>query len=156
AEDTLKHVDIRAPRAGVVHSLAVHTVGGVINNGETIMTIVPRGDDLVVEAKVAPSDVDQIAVGVATAVRINAGNRRTMPELRGVPAQCRAESRAGQPSAAGPGQAWYLVRVALPKGELARLEEFRLLPGMPADVFIRTHARTPLQYLLKPLREQIA
>ncbi len=55
-----------------------------------------------------------------------------------------------------PGQAYYLVRVALPKAEVERLEDFRLLPGMPAEVFVQTHTRTPLQYLLKPLREQIA
>ncbi len=60
AEDQLKRIDIRAPRSGVVHSLSVHTIGGVIGNGEIIMSIVPRGDDLVVEAKVTPSDIDQI------------------------------------------------------------------------------------------------
>jgi HlyD family secretion protein len=49
----------------------------------------------------------------------------------------------------------YSVRVALP-GEVVRLKDLRLVPGMPAEVFIRTHERTPLQYLLKPLREQIA
>src|SRR3954454_14571885 len=58
AEDALKRIDIRAPRSGVVHSLAVHTVGGVIGSGETIMSIDPREDDVVVEAKVSPSEVD--------------------------------------------------------------------------------------------------
>jgi HlyD family secretion protein len=52
--------------------------------------------------------------------------------------------------------AYYTVRVALPLAEVARLKEIRLLPGMPAEVFIQTHDRTPLQYLLKPLQEQIA
>ena len=58
AEDQLKRVDLRAPQTGIVHQLAVHTVGGVIGNGEIIMQIVPRADELVVEAKVAPSDID--------------------------------------------------------------------------------------------------
>jgi membrane fusion protein, type I secretion system len=156
AEDQLKRIDIRAPRSGVVHSLSVHTIGGVIGNGETIMSIVPRGDDLIVEAKVAPSDVDQIEPGAATLVRINAGNRRTMPDLNGVLVHVSADLTRDPPSAAGPGQAYYLVRVALPKAEVERLEDFRLLPGMPAEVFVQTHTRTPLQYLLKPLREQIA
>jgi membrane fusion protein, type I secretion system len=156
AEDQLKRIDIRAPRSGVVHSLSVHTVGGVIGNGETIMAIVPRGDDLIVEAKVSPSDIDQIALGTSTVVRINAGNRRTMPELNGILAHVSADLTREQPSAVGPGQVYYVVRVSLPKPELERLGDFRLLPGMPAEIFIHTHARTPLQYLLKPLREQIA
>jgi HlyD family secretion protein len=156
AVDQLKRIDIRAPRAGIVNSLTVHTVGGVIANGETIMSIVPRGDDLIVEAKVAPSEVDQIVLGASTAVRIGAGNQRTMPALNGIVIHISADLTRDQPSAAGLGQAYYLVRVSLPKAEVGRLEEFRLLPGMPAEIFIQTYARTPLQYLLKPLREQIA
>jgi membrane fusion protein, type I secretion system len=156
AEDQLRRIDIRAPRSGVVHSLAIHTIGGVIGNGETIMSIVPRGDELIVEAKVAPSEVDQIGLGASTVVRINAGNQRTMPELNGIVIHVSADLTRDQPSVAGPGQAYYLVRVSLPKAQVERLAEFRLLPGMPAEIFIQTYARTPLQYLLKPLREQIA
>ena len=84
AKDQLKRVDIRAPQAGIVNQMAVHTVGGVIANGETVMQIVPRADALVVEAKVAPQDIDQIAVGATGIVRIMAGNQRTMPDVTGV------------------------------------------------------------------------
>ena len=77
AEDQLKRLDIRAPQAGFVHQLTVHTVGGVIANGEVVMLIVPGSDDLVVEARVAPTDIDQIKPGAQTAVRIMAGNQRT-------------------------------------------------------------------------------
>ena len=156
AEDQLKRIDIRAPRSGVVHSLAVHTIGGVIGNGETIMSIVPRGDDLVVEAKVMPSQIDQISIGAATMVRINAGNQRTTPELNGTLTRVAADLTRDQANVGASAQSYYLVRVSLAKNELARLGEFRLLPGMPAEVFIQTSTRTPLQYLLKPLREQIA
>ena len=156
AEDQLKRIDIRAPRSGIVHSLAVHTLGGVIGNGETIMSIVPHGDELVVEAKVAPSDVDQIGMGAPTVVRIHAGNQRTMPELNGILIHRAADLTRDQPSGSAPTQPYYLVRVSLPKAETERLGEFRLLPGMPTEIFIQTYARTPLQYLLKPLREQIA
>jgi HlyD family secretion protein len=96
------------------------------------ITIVPHGDDLIVKAKVAPSDVDQIGPGASTVVRINAGNQRTMPELNGILFHVSADLTRDQPSAAGPGQAYYLVRVSLPKAELERLEQFRLLSGMPA------------------------
>ena len=71
---------------------------------------------------------------------------------------CRPTSRTSRSSKTPPSRplAYYTVRVALPLAEVARLKEIRLLPGMPAEVFIQTHDRTPLQYLLKPLQEQIA
>jgi HlyD family secretion protein len=158
AEDQLNRVDIRAPRSGVVHALSVHTVGGVISNGETIMTIVPQGDDLIVEAKVMPNQIDQIAEGAPTEVRINAGNQRTMPELHGSLIHVSADSTRDPPAPGAPpaAQTYYLARVSLPKSEIDRLGEFHLMPGMQAEIFIQTTARTPMQYLLKPLREQVA
>ena len=69
AEDQLKRVDIRAPQSGVVHQLAVHTVGGVIANGETLMLIVPKADALIIEAKVATQDIDQVGRGATAIVR---------------------------------------------------------------------------------------
>jgi HlyD family secretion protein len=158
AEDQLKRVDLRAPQAGIVHQLAMHTVGGVISNAETIMQIVPRADELVVEAKVAPRDIDQVATGAKAVVRIMAGNQRTQPEIKGVLTRVSADlaSEPQQQNSAQPPLAYYTVRVALPLAEVTRLKDIRLLPGMPAEVFIQTHDRTPLQYLLKPLQEQIA
>jgi membrane fusion protein, type I secretion system len=157
AEDQLKRVELRAPQAGFVHQLAAHTVGGVIGNGETIMQIVPRADDLVVEAKVAPSDVDQVTPGAKVLVRIMAGNQRTAPDLVGVLARVSADlTREQQTTTGQPAPAYYTVRVSLPADEIARLKDIRLIPGMPAEAFIRTHERTPLEYLLKPLQEQIA
>jgi HlyD family secretion protein len=157
AEDQLKRVDLRAPQAGTVHQLAVHTVGGVISNGETIMQIVPRADELVVDAKLAPFDIDQVATGAIAAVRIMSGNQRTTPVIIGRVMRVSADiEREQQKNSAEPAQAYYTVRIALPADEVARLTDIHLVPGMPAEVFIQTHERTPLQYLLKPLREQIA
>ena len=156
AEDQLKRIDIRSPRSGIVNSLTVHTVGGVIGNGETIMQIVPQGDELIVEAKVAPQDIDQIGHGAKVLVRIAAGNQRAMPELNGELTHVSADLTREPPSAGAQPQPYYLVRASLPEAELKRLGEFRLVPGMPAEAFIQTYSRTPLQYLLKPLRDQIA
>ena len=99
ADDQLQRVDIRAPHAGIVNLLAVHTVGGVIGNGETIMQIVPQGEELIVEVKVAPQDIDQIEVGGQAAVRIVAGNQRTMPELNGIVTHVSADLTREQTSA---------------------------------------------------------
>jgi membrane fusion protein, type I secretion system len=157
AEDQLKRVDLRSPQTGIVHQLMVHTVGGVIGNGETIMQIVPRADELVVEAKVAPSDIDQVGAGSTAVVRIMAGNQRITPQITGVLTRVSADlAREQQQNSTQPAQAYYTVRIALSPQEVTRLKDIRLLPGMPAEVFIQTHERTPLQYLLKPLQEQMA
>jgi membrane fusion protein, type I secretion system len=152
AEDQLKRIDIRAPQSGIVHQLAVHTVGGVIANGETIMLIVPRSDELVVEAKIGPGDIDQVALGADASVRIMAGNRRTTPQLLGKVTRVSADLTQEQQT----NQTYYLIRIALPESQLHRLGDLRLVPGMPAEAFVQTGERTPLQYMLKPLREQIA
>jgi HlyD family secretion protein len=158
AEDQLKRVDLRAPQAGVVHQLTMHTVGGVIGNAEIIMQIVPRADELVVEAKVAPSDIDQVVPGAKAVVRIMAGNQRTQPEIKGVLTRVSADlaREPQQQNSTQPPPAYYSVRIALPAAEVAHLKDISLIPGMPAEVFIQTHERTPLQYLVKPLQEQIA
>jgi HlyD family secretion protein len=157
AEDQLKRVELRAPQAGVVHQLSVHTVGGVIGNAETIMQIVPRADELVLETKVAPSDVDQVVLGAKVTVRIMASNQRTSPDVAGIVTRISADlTREQQANAAQPAPAHYTVRISLPAEEVARLKDIRLIPGMPAEAFIQTHERTPLEYLLKPLQEQIA
>jgi HlyD family secretion protein len=156
AEDQLKRVDLRAPQAGTVHQLAVHTVGGVIGNGETIMQIVPRADELVVEAKVAPQDIDQVAPGTKVVVRIMAGNQRTTPEIAGMLTRVSPDLTREQQNTAQPTQAYYIARITLAAEEVARLQDIHLVAGMPAEAFIQTHQRTPLQYLLKPLQEQIS
>jgi HlyD family secretion protein len=66
AEDQLKRIDIRAPQDGIVHQSAVHTVGGVIGPGETLMLVMPEGDELSIEVKVAPQDIDQLRQGLDT------------------------------------------------------------------------------------------
>jgi HlyD family secretion protein len=81
AEDQLKRVDIRAPQDGTVFQLAVHTVGGVIAAGEPIMLIVPDADNLSVEAKVNPQDIDQLQLGQKAMLRFSAFNQRTTPEI---------------------------------------------------------------------------
>ena len=153
AEDQLKRIDIRAPQSGVVHQLSVHTVGGVIANGETIMQIVPQADKLMVEAKVAPQDIDQVATGAKATVRIMAGNQRTMPDINSHVTLIGADLTKEKEQ---PNQAYYVVRVDIPADQIGRLDQLKLVPGMPAEVFIQTRERTPLEYLLKPLQEQIA
>lgn len=158
AADELKRTDIRAPQAGIVYQLQVHTIGGVIGKGETVMQIAPRADDLIVEAKVAPQDIDQVEAGASVRVRIGAGNRRTTPDLEGK-VMVVSPDLTREPLAAPTGvqgQQYYMTRVALSKADTNSMGDLHLVPGMPAEVYIQTQDRTPLSYLLKPLHEQIA
>ncbi len=158
AEDELKHTEIRAPQAGTVYQLQVHTIGGVIGKGDTLMQIVPRADALIVEAKVAPQDIDQVAVGAPVRVRLEAGNRRTTPDLGGKVVMVSPDltrDPVTTPTGAQ-SQQYYMARVSFAKADIRSIGDLKLVPGMPAEVYIRTQDRTPLDYLLKPLHEQIA
>ena len=151
AEDQLRRIDIRAPQDGVVLQSTVHTVGGVVTAGDAIMMIVPRADDLSVEAKVNPQDIDKLQVGQNTVLRFSAFNQRTTPELNGKVSRISADVTADQRT----GQSFYTIRVSLPPDEVARLGEVKLVPGMPVEAFVQTGERTMLSYLMKPLSDQV-
>ncbi|RWC24647.1 MULTISPECIES: HlyD family type I secretion periplasmic adaptor subunit [unclassified Mesorhizobium] len=151
AEDQLKRIDIRSPQNGVVHQLGVHTVGGVISPGELIMLIVPVTDDLTVEARVAPQDIDQLTPGQSATLRLSAFNQQTTPELNGAVSKISADLNVDEKT----GASFYTVHVVLPRTELTRLKGLALAPGMPVEVFFSTGNRTMLSYLVKPLADQI-
>jgi len=153
AEDQLKRIDIRAPIDGVVHQSTAHTVGGVItSSGEPIMLIVPESDKLIVEAKVAPQDIDQHHVGQSAVLRFMAFNQRTTPEIDGVLSRISADAVTDQRT----GGTYYTIRIALAAKEIAQLGEVKLVPGMPVEAFVRTGERKVISYLMKPLTDQFA
>jgi HlyD family secretion protein len=152
AEDQLRRIDIRAPQDGVVLQSTVHTVGGVITAGDAIMMIVPKADDLSVEAKVNPQDIDKLQVGQKTLLRLSAFNQRTTPELNGFVTRVSADVTTDQRT----GQSYYTIRVSLPAKEVARLgDSNKIIPGMPVEAFVQTGDRTMLSYLIKPLSDQL-
>jgi len=150
AEDQLRRVDIRAPQDGIVEQTTVHTVGGVITAGDTVMLIVPQSDDLQVEAKVSPQDIDKLQVGQKTLLRLSAFNQRTTPELNGTVSRVSPDVTTEQRT----GQSYYTIRVSMPPEEIARLGEAKLIPGMPVEAFVQTGERTVISYLMKPLHDQ--
>jgi HlyD family secretion protein len=131
AEDQLKRVDIIAP-------------------GEPIMMIVPEVDKLVVEAKVAPQDIDQIYYGQTTNLRFSAFDQKTTPEITGTVERISADVTVDTRT----GASYYVVRVATSPEQIKRLGEFSLMPGMPVEAFITTGQRSVLSYFLKPLLDQ--
>jgi len=152
AEDELTRVDILAPRNGFVHQLSVHTIGGVIAPGETVMHIVPREDQLIVETQVRPVDIDQMAPGQAARVRFPSFDRRTTPELNAklltVSPDLNQDERTGT--------TYYVARLVIDDDELDKLGNQTLVPGMPVETFMTTGDRTVLSYLMKPIIDQIA
>jgi HlyD family secretion protein len=151
AEDDLKRTDIVAPQSGIVHSLQAHTIGGVLTPADPIMLVVPENDNLALEVRIAPRDIDQLQIGQRAVLRMSAFNQRTTPELNGHVSLVAADLTTDQRS----GLSYYLVRIAVPPEELKKLDGLTLLPGMPAEAFIRTSERTALSYLVKPLTDQI-
>ncbi len=150
AKVKLRRFEIRAPESGVVTQSRVNTVGGVVGSAETIMEIVPQNNQFVIEAKVAPSDIDQVRLDQSALLRLSALNQRTTPELNGrvvlVSPDAVQDNQTGEPH--------YVVRVEIPKDELARLGQVPLIPGMPVETFLKTHDRSVLSYLMKPLTDQ--
>ena len=151
AEDQLKRIEIRAPQDGTVFQLAVHTVGGVITAGDPIMLIVPEADNLAVEAKVNPQDIDQLQVGQSAMLRLSAFNQRTTPEIAGIVTRISADISTDQRT----GQSYYTIRVSLPPDQVSQLGDVKIVPGMPVEVFMQTGERTMLSYLIKPLQDQL-
>jgi len=152
AEDQLKRIDIRSPQNGVVHQLEAHTVGGVVSPGDPIMLIVPEADKLTVEARVSPTDIDQLRPGQPAMLHFSAFNQRTTPEIPGTVTRIGADLSTDENT----GVQYFLVRVAIDESKLPQLDGLKLLPGMPVEVFMETDPRSVISYLIKPLQDQIA
>jgi HlyD family secretion protein len=151
AEDQLKRIDIRAPQDGTVFQSSVHTVGGVITAGDAIMLVVPDADNLAVEAKVNPQEIDQLQMGQKAMLRFTNFNQRTTPEIDGIVNRISADAATDQRT----GATYYTVRIGLAPDEIARLGDVKLVPGMPVEVFAQTADRTVLSFLAKPLLDQV-
>jgi HlyD family secretion protein len=151
ARDLLDRIEMRAPVSGVVHQLNMHTIGGVIRAGDTIMEVVPDSDDLLIEARLQPADIDQVRMGQKAFTRFPAFNQRTTPEVAGVVSFISADTTRDQTNNAS----YFTVRVTLPDEERRRLVGLQLVSGMPAEVFMQTGSRTMLSYLFKPITDQL-
>jgi HlyD family secretion protein len=151
AHDLLDRIEMRAPTAGTVTQLSVHTIGGVIKAGETIMEIVPDTDDLQIEAHVQPKDIDHVKTGQKAFVRLTAFNQRTTPQVNGNVSYVSADVAQDQQSKTSS----YTIRVVLPEDERRRLNGQQLVPGMPAEVFVQTGSRSMMSYVLEPIRDQM-
>ncbi|WP_068247202.1 HlyD family type I secretion periplasmic adaptor subunit [Tritonibacter horizontis] len=148
--DRLSRLEITAPVSGVVYGMSVRTPRSVIRPADPVLYLVPQDRPLVIAARVAPTDIDQIHVGQPVSVRLPALDQRQTPELFGTVMLFSADAFQDEAT----GQSYYRAEIELDPGEMDRLPEGTvLIPGMPVESFIRTADRSPLAYLVKPLSD---
>ena len=147
--DTLERIQIRAPHDGIIHALAANTEGGVITPASTIAQIIPEDDNLQVEVQIDPRDIDKVRDGLPATIRFPAFNARTTPSLDGSVTKISAAELKTED-----GKSYFTAQVEIASDELNKIgKRHRLLPGMPAEVFIETSSRSILSYFLRPLTD---
>ena len=143
----LQRAYARAPILEVIIESQLYTIGGVVSSGETLLDVVPGNEKLIVEARVDPTDIDVVHLGLAAQVRVTAFSQRTTVPLDvtilSISADQLTEERTGV--------SYYLARVELNDDPLEALGGAELYPGIKADVMIVTGAQTPLEYLVRPI-----
>jgi len=151
ARDVLNRLVVTAPQSGRVVDLRYVTPGGVIQPGAPILDIVPQDDELVVEAMVAPRDIDTIGPGREAHVRLSAYKQRQVPPVKGTVQFVSPDLLTDQRT----GHTYYLTRVKLDAAELSGLADVQLYPGMPAEVMITGTPRKAIEYFISPLTDSM-
>ena len=146
ADDVLARTVVRAPEAGTITDLRIHTLGGIVAAGEPLMDLVPRQDRLIVLAHVKPEDIDLVRPGLEARVRLLAYKHRRVPPVEGVLTYVSADRFVDKETQ----RAYYTARVRIDEASLRELPEVEIMPGMPAEVLIKTGQFTVAQYMLRP------
>jgi len=150
-QDRSRRTLVTAPESGMVMGLTVHTVGGVVKPATPLLDIVPADADLIIEARVAPTDIDRVALGMQADIRFSAFSSGSTPRIEGKLTQLSAD-RLSDPESG----AYYLARLELTAAGRRSLNELKLVAGMPAEVLINTGERTLLDYLIQPASNALA
>ena len=152
AVSRLGRMVIKAPITGTIYQMSVHTEGGVVAPGETLMMVLPANDDLVLQAQVTPNDINHVHEGQPAHIRFNGFSTRLVPEINATVTQVAADTTRTD-SQTPP---FYAIRLTISAKELDKLGDNKLKPGMSAEAFIQTEARSPFSYLVKPLTDMLA
>ena len=150
--DVVKRTVVAAPVAGTVVDVKFKTIGGVVQRGEPIMSIVPAGDELIIEARLTPLDVKAVHSGLEAKIHLSAYSSRIVPKIPGTVRTVSADRLMDDATH----QPYYLARVAVDRGTLHTLApSVDLIPGMPVEVLVVTERRTMIEYLAKPFHEAL-
>ena len=154
AADALVRGEIKAPQAGRVIGLAIHTVGGVVGPGDPLLDIVPADARLEIAARISPTDVEKVQSGQEATIRFSSFSARMTPQADGIVRSVSADSLIDQVT----GAPYYLVLIDLPDPELLAdvLRGELLVPGMPTETFIKTGKQPAISYLLRPLTDALS
>jgi HlyD family secretion protein len=146
ANDVLARTVVRAPEAGTITDLRIHTLGGVVVAGEPLMDLVPHQDRLIVLAQVKPEDIDLVRPGLEARVRLLSYKDRRVPPVEGILTYVSADRFLDKKTE----RAYYTAHVRISEASLHELPEVEIMPGMPAEVLIKTGQFTVAQYVLRP------
>jgi len=149
ATETLARLDVRAPTSGIVYGMQVHALRSVVRPADPILYIIPQDQPLLVQARIETIHVDQVGIGQDASLRFSTFDQRTTPEIFGSVSNVSADVFTDEVT----GAQFYTAELIPNEGEIDRLGDVELLPGMPVEAFIKTGDRTPLNYLLKPFMD---
>ncbi|WP_419538848.1 HlyD family type I secretion periplasmic adaptor subunit [Paracoccus shandongensis] len=147
--EQINRLDIRAPAAGVIYNMQVTTPRSVIRPADPVLYVIPQDRPLVVSARLATINVDEVQVGQPVVLRFSAFSSRTTPEIDGVLGRVSADALIDEATR----MPYYRAEVTIPADQLAKLGDLALIPGMPVEVYIQTGERSPMAYLIKPLAD---
>ncbi len=149
--DVVERTVVKAPVSGVVNGMQFHTIGGVIGPGTPIADIIPQSEELVIEAKVSPMDIDRVSIGQEATIRFSTFSS-SVPTIFGTVLSISADALIDEATRLP----YYLTRVQVTPEGMQDLGNLALVPGMPAEVFIASGSRTFLQYVMKPFSNALA
>jgi HlyD family type I secretion membrane fusion protein len=148
-EDILDRTVIRAPIDGTVMNPRVNTETGVVGSGQPLLDIVPSDNRMVIEARVRPTDIERIRPGMSARVVLTAYRQRNLPLIHGTLRSISADAITDERT----GVSYFQAKVEVRPEDLARLEEVKLVPGMPAEVMLMDGEQSALAYLIGPILE---
>ena len=149
--DELERAQIRAPAAGQVVGLAVHTIGGVVASGQTLMEIVPKDPTLVIQVQVDPADADNVYRGQIAQVRFASVHDQNLPLISGRVRTVSGDSFTDEKT----GRSYFRAEIEVPPAEMKQIQGLlgrgQLRPGLPVEAMLTVRKRSALQYILEPL-----
>lgn len=150
--DVLSRTKILAPISGTITDLKFNTIGGVVSSGEEIVSIVPQGTDMLIEARINPQDINSVIVDQKAKIHLTAYKSIHVPSIDGVVSYVSADTVQDPVTGAD----YYTAYIMPDKETLDKLsKKVTLLAGMPADVTIIMGERSPFDYLISPLRDSL-
>ena len=143
----IDELDLRAPVAGTIHGLQIFGPQSVLRSAEPVAFLVPEGRPLIISTQIPATDIDQVFVGQMVVLRFPAFDMRNIPDLVGQVTQVSADAFLDETTGAN----FYRAEIVIDDGEITRLGDRTLLPGMPVEAYIRTEDRSPFAYLVEPI-----